>query len=370
MARERNPLFIQAENWLNEEQGRTIKEFRENNPGTPPLKVKTGSLKNQNAKVSFKKEGTFGAEKNRQLWIKETTPDASTRRLANLFIKQNRGKGIQIDHILSNSRLAKGAQHLADKLKISLADANQRARERYTSSGQGYGHDKANLQKLSAEQNNFKNVQEDTLDKLYRLNETEPPKGNKKLHAAWSAKKALLTKKLKHLETRAAELFNDNGNGKVNGKANNLKLSGNKTRKVDAALNIGANLATGNIAGAAVGAGTIAAAETLKSKAAQKAIAQQITKIAAKRGGKSALKLVPGLDVLISGKETLDYLKQGKLDQAGIAALSGAIGWIPIVGDGASAALDLTNTGIDISRLQIPTKGSKKTSTRRLKIKT
>ena len=64
------------------------------------------------------------------------------------------------------------------------------------------------------------------------------------------------------------------------------------------------------------------------------------------------LKTIPGLDVLLSGGEAMSYLSQGRLGQAGIATLSGAIGWIPIVGDGAAAALDLTNTGIDISRLQ------------------
>ena len=60
---------------------------------------------------------------------------------------------------------------------------------------------------------------------------------------------------------------------------------------------------------------------------------------------------MPGVDIVLSGKESWDYLRQGRLDQAGIAALSRAIGWVPVIGDGASAALDLTNTGIDISRL-------------------
>ena len=63
------------------------------------------------------------------------------------------------------------------------------------------------------------------------------------------------------------------------------------------------------------------------------------------------MKLVPGLDVYLSYKEMMGYMAQGKLGQAGIAAVSGAIGWIPIVGDGASAVLDLTNTGIDIANL-------------------
>ena len=53
----------------------------------------------------------------------------------------------------------------------------------------------------------------------------------------------------------------------------------------------------------------------------------------------------------MSTMEAFGYLTEGKLDQAGIAALSGAIGWIPLVGDGIAAGLDLTNTGLDIARL-------------------
>ena len=161
---------------------------------------------------------------------------------------------------------------------------------------------------------------------------------------------------------------NSNGkvNGKVNGKSNGSGLALNakdfkvgKLRLADQAVNVGINLGTGNYVGAAIGGGTIAMTETLKSKAAQKAIARQIATIAAQRGGKSALKLIPGLDILLSGKESWDYLAQGKLDQAGIAALSGAIGWIPVIGDGASAALDFTNTGIDLARLDVPNRTKK-----------
>ena len=35
------------------------------------------------------------------------------------------------------------------------------------------------------------------------------------------------------------------------------------------------------------------------------------------------------MDIYISGREAWDYLRRGRYDQAGIAALSGAIGWIP-----------------------------------------
>ena len=50
------------------------------------------------------------------------------------------------------------------------------------------------------------------------------------------------------------------------------------------------------------------------------------------------------------GREAWDYLRRGRFDQAGIAALSGAIGWIPGIGDAGSAVLDLTNTGISLKR--------------------
>ena len=168
-----------------------------------------------------------------------------------------------------------------------------------------------------------------------------------------------------------------NGNGKngKNGKVNGGAFgAASKTRKADALLNIGANAATGNYAGVAVGGGALAMTAALQNRKTQKAVGKQVSKLLGKRAGRTMLKGIPGLDVLLSGQETVDYLKRGKLDQAGIAALSGAIGWIPIIGDGISASLDLTNTGIDISRLQVPTGTSKKKgvkgTTRRLKFST
>ena len=155
-------------------------------------------------------------------------------------------------------------------------------------------------------------------------------------------------------------------NGKVNGGKTNGKFNtdllgaASKTRTVDALANIGANAATGNYAAVGVGGGALIMTQALQNKKTQQALGKQIGQLVGKRAGRSMMKAVPGLDVFLSGQETVDYLKQGKLDQAGIAALSGAIGWIPIIGDGISASLDLTNTGIDISRLQVPTGTSKK----------
>ena len=153
-----------------------------------------------------------------------------------------------------------------------------------------------------------------------------------------------------------------------------FKQTGGKLRRADSAARLGMALSTGAYGTAGLTAGGIAMAEALKNKRTQQALGNQIGKLVSKRAGRTMLKGVPGLDIFLSGQESVDYLKQGKLDQAGIAALSGAIGWIPVIGDGISASLDLTNTGIDISRLQVPTGTSKKkgivrpkSPTRRLK---
>jgi len=144
-------------------------------------------------------------------------------------------------------------------------------------------------------------------------------------------------------------------------------LSGlSKLRDADQLTNIGVNLSTGNYVGAGIGAATYGTSKALQDPRVQSRVSKQIMKLVADRGAKSAAKLVPGLDILLSGKESWDYLKRGRWDQAGVAALSGAIGWIPIVGDGASAALDLSNTGLDIARLQAPTGADKKKGKSRL----
>jgi hypothetical protein len=157
-------------------------------------------------------------------------------------------------------------------------------------------------------------------------------------------------------------------NGPKNGpKRNGLTIGSGKTRTADQLLQIGSAAATGQAGAAAVGATTLGASMALRNQAVQRTIARQIAELTAKRGAKTAMKLIPGLDVLISGKETLDYLKRGQLDQAGIAALSGAIGWVPVVGDGASAALDLSNTALDIARLQYTGRKTKKPRRTRLK---
>jgi len=111
----------------------------------------------------------------------------------------------------------------------------------------------------------------------------------------------------------------------------------------EAATNAVVGFGTGNIAQGVGGSVGLA----LNSPLAKKAIARAL----AERASKTALKGVSGLDVVLSGAEAYGYLTEGKFDQAVIAGLSGAVGWVPVVGDAAAAGLDFTNTGIDISRM-------------------
>jgi len=130
------------------------------------------------------------------------------------------------------------------------------------------------------------------------------------------------------------------------------KVSG-KLSKADAMAQMGMNIATGNIPGALINAGALSAQLVGQSPAVQKRFAELAVKIVAERGAKTTAKLIPGVDVGLSAAEAWGYLSEGKLDQAGIAALSGAIGWVPGIGDFGAALLDATNTGLDIARLDI-----------------
>jgi len=133
--------------------------------------------------------------------------------------------------------------------------------------------------------------------------------------------------------------------------ARKLGKLGDLTRRGENAANFAASAATGNVAGMAISGGVIAGDAILQSKTVQKNMAKLAAKIAAERGAKSTAKLIPGVDIGLSAVEAYSYLSEGKFNQAGIAALSGAIGWIPGVGDFGAALLDATNTAIDIANL-------------------
>ena len=98
----------------------------------------------------------------------------------------------------------------------------------------------------------------------------------------------------------------------------------------DSALQI----ASGNVIGGSIGL-------AMQTPAFQKAIAKTLAK--------SGAKLAPGVGIGLSSLEAAGYASQGRWTQTGIAALSGLVGEVPLVGDAISAGLDLTNTGIDIA---------------------
>ncbi len=124
-----------------------------------------------------------------------------------------------------------------------------------------------------------------------------------------------------------------------------------KVGLVDTAAQLGMGVATGNPLQAGVAGTSLAVQLGMQSPAAQQRFAKVVTGMLAQRAEKSALKLIPGVDIALSGAEAWGYLMEGKLNQAAIASLSGAIGWMGPPGDLAAALLDGANTAIDIQNL-------------------
>ena len=148
---------------------------------------------------------------------------------------------------------------------------------------------------------------------------------------------------------------------------NRLNKHLGKLRSADVLAQMLTGIATGNVVQTGVSAATLAsqtkivqknvakvAIDIAKSPAAQAAI-QKLLKDRAK---KTLLKtastyLAPGADVGLSYLEAKGYLMSGKIDQAVIAGLSGAVGWAGPPGDFLSALLDGSNTALDIVRLDL-----------------
>ena len=198
-------------------------------------KIKSGNLANNRANLIISWDNTRNANNNRRTeYQKLTTPDAKTRSVANKYIKIEGGNGKQVDHVLTNNRLALGVKHIAAKLGITEAEANMRMATAYAKAGMGYGHSKPNLNVLTSKQNNNKEVQEKGLDKLYRQNENRPSPQNPnyaKLLKDWLKER----KEIKAQIRLEKQNGNGNGNGKTNGKLNgktNGKLNGKTNGKV------------------------------------------------------------------------------------------------------------------------------------------
>ena len=410
MARERNELFVKAEKFLIENPDKNLGDFRKLNPGVPLLK--TRQRKGQPPVVSFKGKST-DAEVKRQKKI--TTVDPAIKAWADRLTKEGKWpKGKSLEDFLkkektgetkflkSVDRLKSKGLDVTDGHFIALGNEQKTGhplRSKGTHGSHSYSarvpelggtnyqrQEKYDIDPLEAKRGGVANsdldrfsqyltgdtgtIAKPTTQDKQRMMQGENPD---KIIAQRDATNQRFKGKANRKNYNGNNGENgDYKNGKVNGK-NNAKLNGGvlgatgKARKADALLNIGANAATGNYAGVAVGGGALAMTAALQNTATQKAIGKQIQKLVSKRAAKTMMKTVPGLDVFLSGQEALGRLKAGQLGQAGIAALSGAIGWIPVIGDGISESLDLTNTGIDISRLQLPKGTSKKKGVIRVK---
>ena len=122
---------------------------------------------------------------------KVTTPDKTKRRKADRYIRQETGKGIQIDHRNTLARLLHGVKTISKRDNISVPAANLKLANAYSKS---YGHTVDNLQKLTDKQNNLKNVQETGLDKYYRHLANKPDKNDVNATKAWHEKRTQLSK--------------------------------------------------------------------------------------------------------------------------------------------------------------------------------
>lgn len=146
-------------------------------------------------KFGFAKESSLQKQRNLRQEAKEvTTPKVSERKQADRFIRQKTGPGTQIDHRLTLARLLQGVKETAKRKGISIVAANLKMANAY--SKEGYGHHVDNLQKLTDKQNNFKNVQENNLDKYYKHLANKPNRSDVNATKAWNAKRVELSKSI------------------------------------------------------------------------------------------------------------------------------------------------------------------------------
>ena len=125
---------------------------------------------------------------------KVTTPKVSERKQADKFIRQKTGPGTQIDHRLTLARLLQGVKETAKRKGLTTVAANLRMANAYAK--EGYGHSVGNLQKLTAKENNYKNVQEDNLDKYYKHLANKPNRSDINATKAWNTKRVELSKSI------------------------------------------------------------------------------------------------------------------------------------------------------------------------------
>ena len=235
------------------------------------------------------------------------------------------GTKIKLFQITSNLEHARGLEDLGD---ADIAITHARAFEEYLFEGKNDYIDR------SGKRRSVLNMEAWTPEELQAVHHRIDYAAS-----AEAAQSKIRLKRLQKADAKAKRLasVSTNASGKLS--------------RADAGLRLVAAAATGDLVGGSLAAGQLTMQHALRNPTVQKTIAKQIAELSAKRGAKTGAKLIPGLDIALSAMEAGSYLSEGKFDQAAIATLSGAIGWIPLIGDGAAAALDLTNTGLDIARL-------------------
>ena len=182
-------------------------------------------------------------------------------------------------------------------------------------------HHPRNLQLLTREDNRAKgasfssDIETKQLKYKDKAKQWDRPLSHSKKDYSWARKQTLDNNVFKHIDG-----FSTYG------------------RKTDIYANIIANAASQNYIGAAMGTVPLA----LTAKPVQKGIFS----LAKRFGAKRAAALAPGAGAVISGIETSGYLSQGRTIQAGVAALRGVTGEIPIL-EPVSVFLDLGNTVTD-----------------------
>ena len=166
--------------WLQENptktnnRGRTVKTTQTDAktaldiPKSERYKIKQGNLSQYRNKLRLEPGDTNASNKLRKADQIQTTPDKNVRRRAHIKRGVLNSKGSIADHILTNSRLAKGERFIAERFGISIEAANMRARQAAESAGVGYGHSEDNIQPLTPKQNQKKELQERLLDKYYK----------------------------------------------------------------------------------------------------------------------------------------------------------------------------------------------------------
>lgn len=159
----------------------------------PALKIREGNLTNNRdqLRITLKGRSDYANEARRRNQ-EQTTPDRPTRLEANRKINAINRQGLVADHILTNSRLARGERAVKE---TRGQRGVEQMRQRLAANNPGYGHSSGNLQALTNVLNGAKEMQERLLDQLYKHMAKKPDVSSKKF-AKWENKRSSIATKL------------------------------------------------------------------------------------------------------------------------------------------------------------------------------